>query len=137
MRHIRRALDPTGYRFGFVAAAVCALSLWIIVVTALLDALAVRDGPDDYMRWVPDTAGHWMSAPVSLLLEQGLLAVSGPVEQYLGVSVVGLLQCQVFGAVLILLAGAIQTVLLFLLLRGPRRASTEPTQRKNRAHSSA
>lgn len=118
---VRRQFRPSGYRFGYHAAAFGLLYLWIVVCTAILDAFAAREGPDQYMRWVPDKAGHLITAPTSLLLGKLLMAAARYVRTEHGVSIMGVAHSPYVGATMMLLAGTVQAPVLYLLLRGPRR----------------
>lgn len=121
MRHIvRRGLNPSRYRFGYLALAISTIYLWIVVCTAILDAFGAREGPNQYMRWMPDNAGHIITAPTSFALGRGLVAVAGYLRRQHGISIMGMAHSPYFGAAMILLAGLVQALVLFLLLRGPR-----------------
>lgn len=121
MRHIvQRGLNPSRYRFGYLALAISTIYLWIVVCTAILDAFGAREGPNQYMRWMPDNAGHIITAPTSFALGRGLVWLAGYLRREHGISIVGVAHSPYFGAAMILLAGIVQAVVLFLLLRGPR-----------------
>ena len=118
---VRRHLDPSAYRFGYDAAGVGILYLWIVLCTAVLDAFADREGPSQYLRWMPEHAGHLITAPTSLLLGKLMVEGGGYQHSQHGLSITSVAASPLFGAGLILCAGLVQAPLIYLLLRGPRR----------------
>ncbi len=133
MRHsVVEGLTPSRYRFGYLAMAISTTYLWIVLVTAILDAFGDREGPSQYMRWVPDNLGHYLTAPTSFALGRGVVLLARYLRTEHDISLMWLAHAPWFGGLMTLIAGLVQALVLYLLLRGRRLSPPSGPPRRTR-----